>query len=131
MSRISLLLPALALLAAAAPASAQTGTSGWSVTPQKLSRSLDRLSVEWRAVREDDDTYGVRVEGCGDTPPYVGEDVIHFDDEPMSERVDAAHEAVEQMVADAVSECGLPEETTARAIAGFDAAYTQFMSIRK
>lgn len=124
----TLTLFALAALAVA-PATAQA--PGWTVAPSGMARQVDALTADWKPTADGDEVYSVTVTGCGDTPPHRAEDIIHFEDEPLDERTDAAHEAMAGLIADAVSECGLAEGLAARAMSGFDGAYGQLLKIRK
>ncbi len=131
MIRLSRMVALVALASALAPSAALAQGAGWSVSPTGLTRTIDTVSARWQAVPDDDDVYSVRIDGCGDAPPYASEDVIHFEDEPLAERIDAAHDAMAEMIAGAVSDCALPESMTARVMDGFAAAFGQFAKIRK
>lgn len=124
----TLTLLALAALTVA-PATAQT--PGWTVAPSGMTRQLDALTATWKPQADGDEVYGITITGCGDTPPHRAEDIIHFEDEPLDERTDAAHEAMESLIADAVSECALAEGLAERAMSGFDNAYGQLLKIKK
>lgn len=120
----------------ATPAMAQAPNAGWTVSgpPAEMKKSLDKLTVTYSAVPNDDDAFTVVIRDCNGQD-WTDNDVIHFDAQKRAERLGMVHDALHDMIVAGAEECGIggadSDSYAEKALEGLDAAYTQFGQLKK